>query len=337
MNKRNEKKLKILYVKDILENYSSIENPLTAQDIINYLADYEINAERKSIYDDINALIDFGLDINRINGRKGGFYLNKRDFAQEEISTLLSTFSSSKYVSTRSVMHIKDKLKPLLGKNDLSKLKQLIYVPNRVNQSNKTLFKNIEEVSSAILSQNIISFKYKEWVINLDEGRVSYMLQNKHDSLVYKVYPLAIVYFEQNYYFIAIDTLDETIKHFRLDKTVELAVLAPATKEIKRLGTRFDPAKYSTSIFDMFSGDEKTIRLKFHKNMIGVMIEKFGEDLIILKDKDKDYFHTAQSIRVSNKFFAWLLSYNGQIRLIAPEAVVLDFKEYIQRNLDIYE
>lgn len=337
MNKRNEKKLKILYVKDILENYSSMENPLNAQDIINYLADYEIEAERKSIYDDINALIDYGLDINRVNGRNGGFYLNKRKYSSEEISTLLSTFSSSKYVSIKSVLSMKEKLSPLLGRNNLNKLKQLIYVPNRVNQSYTILFANIEEISSAILSQNIISFKYQEWTINTDEGRVSYNLKNKHSDLNYRVYPLAIVYFEQNYYFIAIDLFDEQIKHFRLDKAIELNVLGSVPKEIKKLGTRFDPAKYSTSVFDMFNGEEKTIRLKFHKDMIGIMIEKFGENLIILKDKDKDYFHTAQSIRVSNKFFAWLLSYDGQIKLLAPEGVVQDFKEYIRRNLEIYE
>ncbi len=337
MNKRNEKKLKILYIKDILENYSSMDTPLNAQDIINYLADYEIEAERKSIYDDINALIDYGLDINRLSGRNGGFYLNKRDFSSEEISTLLSTFSSSKYVSIRSVLDMKEKLSPLLGKNNLNKLKQLIYVPNRVNQSYTILFRNIEKISSAILAQDIISFKYQEWIINTDEGRVSYSLKNKHDDLNYKVYPLAIVYFEQNYYFIAIDLFDEHIKHFRLDKVIELNIVESAPNEIKKLGTRFDPAKYSTSVFDMFNGEEKTIRLKFHKDMIGVMIEKFGENLIILKDNDKDYFHTAQSIRVSKKFFAWLLSYDGNIKLIAPEVIVQDFKEYIKRNLEIYE
>lgn len=337
MNKRNEKKLKILYVKDILENYSSMDTPLNAQDIINYLADYEIEAERKSIYDDINALIDYGLDINRLSGRNGGFYLNKRDFSSEEIRTLLSTFSSSKYVSIRSVLDMKEKLSPLLGKNNLNKLKQLIYVPNRVNQSYTILFRNIEKISSAILAQDIISFKYQEWIINTDEGRVSYNLKNKHDDLNYRVYPLAIVYFEQNYYFIAIDLFDEQIKHFRLDKAIELNIVESAPNEIKKLGTRFDPAKYSTSVFDMFNGEEKTIRLKFHKDMIGVMIEKFGENLIILKDKDKDYFHTAQSIRVSKKFFAWLLSYDGNIKLIAPEAIVQDFKEYIKRNLKNYE
>lgn len=48
------------------------------QEILDKLAGCGINAERKSIYDDLDALRDFGLDVKYKRGRPGGYYLPDR-------------------------------------------------------------------------------------------------------------------------------------------------------------------------------------------------------------------------------------------------------------------
>ena len=63
MAKSAKQKLKLLYLVKILTEQSDEEHCLSAQALIDALAVYDIKAERKSIYDDIAQLIDFGYDI----------------------------------------------------------------------------------------------------------------------------------------------------------------------------------------------------------------------------------------------------------------------------------
>ncbi|NLF21450.1 MAG: WYL domain-containing protein, partial [Clostridiaceae bacterium] len=78
MARTSEQKLKILYVKEFLENFSDEQNPVSTKEIIAYLEEKGIKAERKSIYDDIAALIHYGLDIIKVGGQGGGYYLGQR-------------------------------------------------------------------------------------------------------------------------------------------------------------------------------------------------------------------------------------------------------------------
>ncbi|MBR4122931.1 MAG: WYL domain-containing protein, partial [Clostridia bacterium] len=63
MAKRSNQKLKLIYTLDILKKYSDEQNPLNANEIAQKLLDYGIEAERKSIYNDIACLDEYGCDI----------------------------------------------------------------------------------------------------------------------------------------------------------------------------------------------------------------------------------------------------------------------------------
>ena len=53
------------------------QNPVTMQEILAKLEEQGIRAERKSIYDDMETLRDFGMDIHYRRGREGGYYEEK--------------------------------------------------------------------------------------------------------------------------------------------------------------------------------------------------------------------------------------------------------------------
>ena len=74
MAKSHNQKAKILILEHLLAG-TSRDRGVTMQEIIDKLAEYEITAERKSIYDDLEALREFGLDIEFKRGRPGGYYL----------------------------------------------------------------------------------------------------------------------------------------------------------------------------------------------------------------------------------------------------------------------
>ena len=63
MARSQGQKLKILYLLKILTEETDESHPLTLAEIAERLADYGVAAERKSLYDDLEALRTFGYDI----------------------------------------------------------------------------------------------------------------------------------------------------------------------------------------------------------------------------------------------------------------------------------
>lgn len=75
MAKSEKQKLKLLYIIQCLMEKTDEEHAVTTQEIIDYLALQGITAERKSIYTDIDLLIDFGMDIIKNRGGQVGIHL----------------------------------------------------------------------------------------------------------------------------------------------------------------------------------------------------------------------------------------------------------------------
>lgn len=78
MAKLNNQKGKILYLERILRGTGE-NRTVTMQEILAALAENGIAAERKSIYDDLDVLRCFGMDIKYRRGRPGGYYLAGQD------------------------------------------------------------------------------------------------------------------------------------------------------------------------------------------------------------------------------------------------------------------
>ena len=92
MAKSPNQKLKLLYLVDILERKTDENHPMTAAALIDELAKVEISAERKSIYDDIQQLMDYGYDIVHNKARVGGgYYMASKRFELAELKVLVDS------------------------------------------------------------------------------------------------------------------------------------------------------------------------------------------------------------------------------------------------------
>ena len=78
MPKSPNQKLKLLYLMKIFQEKTDENHPLTVPELIGELALYDISAERKSVYDDLEALRLFGLDIESSRTRTTGYFLASR-------------------------------------------------------------------------------------------------------------------------------------------------------------------------------------------------------------------------------------------------------------------
>ena len=99
---RSNQKLKILYLAKILLEYTDAKNDITLQDIIDKLAAYNVTAERKSLYDDIAQLNDFGIKIKKTQyGRTSHYQVINCDFELAELKLLVDSVASAKFITEK--------------------------------------------------------------------------------------------------------------------------------------------------------------------------------------------------------------------------------------------
>ena len=74
MGKYDNQKLKILYILDYLQKNSHESKPVRAAELIAMLQNrHGIHCDRKTVYSDVAALQEYGVDIVSIPGRNGGY------------------------------------------------------------------------------------------------------------------------------------------------------------------------------------------------------------------------------------------------------------------------
>lgn len=93
-------KANILCILEILKKYSDSDHILSLADILHKMkALYDVEADRRTVYRNIDALIEFGYDISKYSENKTGYYLRERDFEPSEIHMLCDAVFSAECIS----------------------------------------------------------------------------------------------------------------------------------------------------------------------------------------------------------------------------------------------
>ena len=167
MAKSINQKLKLLYLVDILNRETDEQHPLNAQQLIEKLEAHDIKAERKSIYDDMEQLIQYGYDIVLSKSRKnGGYYMATRVFQLPELKILVDSVSASKFITKKKSRELIAKLEKFSSRYEENQLQRQVYVSNRIKAENESIFYNIDSIHKGIYDNVKISFTYFEWSVN---------------------------------------------------------------------------------------------------------------------------------------------------------------------------
>ncbi|MCL2425886.1 MAG: WYL domain-containing protein [Oscillospiraceae bacterium] len=316
MSKTANQKLRILYLMQILLDHTDNAHKLKVNELMTRLNDVGITADRKTIYDDIEALRQFGVDIVMKKDMAYGYYVATRDFELPELKLLADAVQSSKFITERKTRELIKKLEGLMSKYDAGKLRRQIYVRNRVKSMNESIYYSVDTLHEAIYENKKISFKYSDYDVH--KNRVF-----RRDGEPYIVSPAALTWSEEKYYLIAYsDERDSTI-HFRVDKMSKVKIL----DEVRaRKATYFKLAEYSKKVFGMFGGEEANVRLRINNKLIGGVIDHFGKDIIMIPDGDT-HFTIQVSIALSPIFYGWLFQFGDLCEVLEPQSLKDDLKE----------
>jgi len=326
-------KLKILYLMKILLEETDENHALTIQEMIEKLAAFQIKAERKSLYDDIEGLRQFGFDIERTGGRRCGYYIASRNFELAELKLLVDAVQSSKFITGKKSKELIKKLENLTSRHEARQLQRQVYVANRIKTMNESIFYNIDTIHSAITQGRKISFKYFEWKVDFT-GKEKIKKNYRKGGEKYLISPWALTWDNQYYYMIGFDTDASMIKHYRVDKMTQIEI-SQQVRDGQSSFEKFDIGLYSKRLFGMFSGGEMMVRLRFTNDLIGVVIDRFGNDIFINKEDD-EHFTVTVKIAVSPQFLSWIFGFGNKVKILYPDEVVAAFKNQVKEALELY-
>ena len=324
----DNQKLKMLYLLKIFSEETDDLHPLTMPEIISKLAAYGVNANRKTLYLDFEELRNFGVDIisNKV-GHDCYYNIGSRDFELPELKLLVDSVQSSKFITDRKSTELIKKLESLVSKYEGKQLQRQVVISGRVKAMNESIYYNVDKLHEAIGAGCQIRFKYYQW--NVDKE-----MELRKNGDWYQISPWALMWDDEYYYLVAFDAGDGKIKHYRVDKMLSISV----TKE-KRLGQeqfkRFDMPRYTKSLFGMYGGEQVKVMLEARNDMVGVIIDRFGKDVLIAP-VDSERFRVNVDVCLSNQFLGWIMAVGDGIKIVGPDKVVEKMRAEVRRLAEQY-
>ena len=328
MPKGTNQKLKLYYLSRIMTEKTDDEHHITMPEIQRALEDYGVTADRKSLYDDLEALRVLGIDvIGEKNGRSYSYHVGKKQFEIAELKLLVDAIQSSKFITEKKSNDLIKKLTSLASNYEASQLKRQVVVQGRIKTMNESIYYIVDDIHNAITNNKKIRFEYLRW--NLDKK-----MERRKDKL-YEVSPWALTWDDENYYLIGFDAEEDKIKHYRVDKMRDIE-LTDDKREGKEHFKQFDMAAYARMNFGMFGGEEVRVNLHFQNEMVGVLLDRFGKDISIYRTDKEGWSETYVDVALSDQFLGWIFSLGTKVKIVGPDDVVKRFKSELNAMKRLY-
>ena len=325
MAKSANQKRKLLVLYQLLLRRTDENHLVTVQEMIDELARWDISAERKSIYADMEALRQMGLDVQCRKGKSAGWFIGQRDFELAELKLLVDAVQSSRFLTARKSDGLIRKLEGLASVHQAKQLQRQVYVDRRIKTMNESIFYNVDKLHAAIAAGRDISFHYFEY--NMKKEKVF-----RRAGRRYHVSPCGLIWDSENYYLAAWDRANGEVRHYRVDKMADIAITGMA----RHVPEDWDPEGYARRHFGMFSGRQGQVKLQCAAALAGVVLDRFGQDVMLVPDGD-DRFTVTLDVVVSPPFWGWLFGLGGGVRVLSPDWAVDEFRRRVRETAELYD
>jgi len=312
MPRSTNQKSKPLYLMRILLERTDEDNLLTAQELCDILAEYDIPASRQSIYGDIEALQKFGVNIVLKPGKSGGYYVASRDFELAELKLLVDAVQSSRLITGRKSQELIKKLSALTSTAQAKQLNRQVWVNGRAKALNETVYYSIDAIYDAINDGKKICFKYFDYSIK--KKRV----YRKNDQAYIRT-PVAMCWNEDKYYLITYSPKHEdALAAYRVDRMASVEVMGEDADVFNR--KKFSIADYIKRTFGMYSGEIVRARLAFDESLVSVVLDQFGSETA-LTDIGGGRFSITAEVSNSPMFLGWIFQLGGKAEILQPQGL----------------
>ena len=328
MPKGTNQKFKLYRLAQIMLEKTDEEHYITMPEIMESLAEYDITADRKSIYADLRDLSVLGIEVEgEPVGNRYHYHVVNRMFELPELKLLVDAIQSSKFITEKKTNALIKKLEKMVSEYDAQKLQRQVYVSGRIKTMNESIYYTVDTIHNAISENKKIKFQYFQWNAKKE-------MELRHNGAWYHISPWGLSWDDENYYLVGYDTDAGMIKHYRVDKMLHIKI-SDESREGKEHFKKLDMADYAKKSFGMFGGKEQTVKLSVHNKLAGVIIDRFGKDVMMIP-ADEEHFNVNVDVRVSRQFLGWVFSLGSDIQIVGPDDVVEQMRKEIARSVEQY-
>ena len=323
MPKSDNQKLKIFYILDYLQQNSHEEHPVRAAELIHMLdRQHNIRCDRKTVYSDIAALMDYGVDIVTKSGKNGGYFIASRNFELSELKLLIDAVQSSRYLTEKKSRELIEKLCKECSVHDARLMKRNVLVSGRVKSMNETIYYSVDTIQEAIAENKQITFRYFDWGI---DGKRRYREKD------YQASPYGLCQ-DSEYYYLLAHSDRHGVTSYRIDRMSDIALSSADRTPCPEL-TDKALIEHANRLFHMYSGDAVDVKMRFHKDLTNVVIDRFGNNTMLIPDGD-DHFVFTVRVAVSPMFLSWVIGFGKKARIVYPESVKDQCRQMCLEALD---
>jgi len=150
---------------------------------------------------------------------------------------------------------------------------------------------------------------------------------------MFEVSPWALLYDNDNYYLLAY--IEGDFRTYRVDRmaNVEQGINERQGREEFE---KMDMPAYSKATFGMYNGKQEQVTMVFHNRMLDTVIDQFGREVWLSKVDDW-HFKVTVTVAVSPQFFAWVFGLGNYVTITAPDNVVKQMKDMLEKVSKRYE
>ena len=326
MPKSDNQKLKIFYILEYLEQNSHADHPVQASALIEMLSNrYGISCERKTIYSDIAALQDLGVDIVSIPGKYGGYYIASRNFELPELKLLIDAVQSSRFLTEKKSRELIEKLCKQCSVHDAKLMRRDVVVSGRVKSMNESIYYNVDAIQEAIAENRQITFRYFDWGL---DG------QRRYRAKDYAASPYGLCQDNENCYLLALSDR-YGITSYRVDRMSDIALTDDARVPCPELAGANLQA-HASRLFQMYAGETADVKLRFHRTLVNVVVDRFGKDTMLIPDGE-DHFVFTVRVAVSPMFLSWVIGFGSKAKVLYPDSVVDSCRKLCLETLAQYD
>ncbi len=360
--KQPNQKVKPYVVLQYLLRSTDENHVASAMDIVGYLEECEISAERRSIYRDIEEInrvalmLDEDCTINKAaemleddeeddlklviyDKKQKGFYVRQRKYDSNDIRLLAECVYSAKFISQGQADRLADVVCEFVSEYQAKRIRHDAFLTDRVKTSNKSVLNNISTINEAISREldglphepEKISFKYLKYSFS-DLGQ---QVERRHGAK-YTVSPFKLLINDGNYYLLAFDDYAQDMRTYRVDRMKDVRRLRQPRDGAEAFSA-IDLRTYTKRVFSMFGGERKSVSIRFTNPLLDAVVDRFGTKDALYSKSGEKHFTVSAEVEISDQFFGWLLGFGKKAKLIGPPSVLEKFKQYLEGIRNMYE
>lgn len=322
INTETCRKIKILYLKDILLKYSDENHYISLPMIQKKLEEYGITATRKTLYDDIELLRAYGMKI--ILDRNRGYRVLDEKFTSAEIKVMSDAIASSRLLTNENAGKLVKKIVKLGDSFSDCENERKIYVSLRPKNANNNVYETINTITKAINEKKRIRFNLFDYTVHK---------KRKFREGIYECSPYALTFSDERYYLIShCEKHPAALTHFRVDRMINVRI---TDEHIIEQSEELNIEEYMESTFSMFSGKTQYVTMKFERKFVNAVLDRFGYETKLHKEDDEHFSFTVPiKTEHPEPFFAWIFKFNGGGEIIKPVKLREKYYDMLRNALD---